>query len=96
MFNLGCSLADHDSERKTWRTIEEWKESLMNHHVEPPVNKRMKRIGFKPWNDLDGSSWRDNAENLALQKRKDEAIETENWYDEPLRKAGINHLDEQK
>ena len=44
-------------------------------------NKRMiKRKGswkhkVKPCDDLDGASWRDNAENLELRKRKDEAFE---------------------
>ena len=28
------SLADQNFERKSWRTIEESKESLMSHHVE--------------------------------------------------------------
>ena len=63
-----------------WRTIREWKESLTNHHVEPPwrtpVKKRMierKRSWqhkVKPCDDLDGASRWDNRESLELQKER--------------------------
>ena len=73
---------------------------------EPPCRASMKNSGNKrmierkgswkhkvnPCNDLDGASRRDNAENLELQKRKDEASRTENviWWPTPERK--MNHL----
>ena len=58
----------------------------MNHHVEPPwrtpvikddKRKRSWEHKVKPCDDLDGASRRDNAENLELRKRKDEASRTE-------------------
>ena len=97
------SLADHNFERKPWRTIEEWKESLTNHHVEPqwrtPVikersNKRkVEKNEKKPCNDLDGASRRDNAESLELRKRKRWSISNrEMWHDEQLWKEETRSL----
>ena len=62
MFIFEYSLADLSFERKSWRTIEEWKESLTNHHVEPPWRtpvikewsnemKTWKELREKPCND---------------------------------------------
>ena len=61
---------------------------------EPPCRASMKNSGnkrmikrkrswkhkVKPCDDLDGASRRDNAENLELWKRKDEASRTENYF----------------
>lgn len=44
---------------------------------------------MKPWDDLDGASWRDNEKNFELQKRKDEANWIETWYHERTPEEGI-------
>ena len=77
---------------------------LMNHHVEhpwrTPVTKRMMKTEVKrsweqkvkPWNDLDESSRRYNAEKLGNQEKKDETNETKNL--KSLRNKELNLLDE--
>ena len=50
---------------------------------------------MKPCNDLDGASRRDNAENLELRKRKDEASRSEkNDMTNNFGKRKLDHLDE--
>ena len=76
---------------------------------EPPCRASMKNSGnkrmikrkrswkhkVKPCDDLDGASRRDNAENLELRKRKDEASRTEKC--DMMNNSGkkkLDHLDE--
>ena len=101
MFILEYRLADHNFEKKLEEQLEnDW--SL----DEPPCRVSMKNSGnkrmierkgswkhkVKPCDDLDGASRRDNAENLELQKRKDEASRTKNVTDEQLWKEKTRSL----
>ena len=76
---------------------------------EPPCRASMKNSGnkrmikrkrswkhkVKPCDDLDGASWQDNADNLELRKRKDEASRTEkNDMMNNSGKKKLDHLDE--
>ena len=53
--------------------------------------KRGWKHKVKPCDDLDGASRQDNAENLELQKRKDEASRTEK--NDMMNNSGKNKID---
>ena len=81
------------------RTIAQWKESLTNHHVEPPwrtpVIKGWSKEVKDEKNKIEAFQWLDEAlkwyhwNNLELRKEKIKHPKPRMWYDEPLQKEEI-------
>jgi len=76
-------LAPREILKNNWRMKGILDEPPCRASMENSSNKRMIKIKrswkhkVKPCDDLEGASRRDNAENLELRKRKDEACRTE-------------------